>query len=438
MAVVATFEVPRPFYDRIFSSVAGVFSIAFVGLKILVASAGAFVALNAALFVINAGRVPLFAHVNGQNIGFETTQQAKSRLAHSYESRNLQLRIGGDTHTMNAQASGVQLDLDASITQTQVQNGWQRLPLFNIFSNLLVNYEPHYNIDHTKLKQSLSNIVSINTQMVTDQIANKIRYDNSLDVNLPTLATEIQATKATDKFDLASVVPVTSAEGLQKLVESFASSQGVPFKVSVIEISGKQRTAAFGQNDSMKTASTYKLFAAYSALKGIERGQYSFGTQTGQGTLDYCLQQMILVSDNNCGEAVGGLIGWTALTNQAHAAGFTSTILNDATPDGNLRSTASDEANFLKKLQNGQLLAVDHTKYLLDLMKRQIFRSGIPAGSRGAAVADKIGTLLTGVTDDAGIVYGPKSTYVIVVMSGASNFNSINALSAQVYDYLNR
>lgn len=69
-------------------------------------------------------------------------------------------------------------------------------------------------------------------------------------------------------------------------------------------------------------------------------------------------------------------------------------------------------------------------------MKRQIYRSGIPAGSHGAAVADKVG-FLDGYLHDAGIVYSPKATYALVIMSSGSSWSNISDLADAVYEFMN-
>ena len=62
------------------------------------------------------------------------------------------------------------------------------------------------------------------------------------------------------------------------------------------------------------------------------------------------------------------------------------------------------------------------TDRLLGLMKRQKYRDGIPAGT-GLPVADKVG-FVDDVIHDAGIVYSPKGTYVLVIMT-TSNWSGI-------------
>ncbi len=111
-----------------------------------------------------------------------------------------------------------------------------------------------------------------------------------------------------------------------------------------------------------------------------------------------------------------------------HAAGLSNaTSLN--TSQGFV-ATADDEALFLTKLQTGQLLNPDSTARLLNVMGRQVYRSGIPAGT-SVAVADKVG-FLNGLLHDAAIVYAPSGTYVLVIMSNGSSWGQIADAARQI------
>jgi beta-lactamase class A len=159
-------------------------------------------------------------------------------------------------------------------------------------------------------------------------------------------------------------------------------------------------------------------------------------SQTSAGSLDSCLQKTILVSDNNCAQAIIDLIGWNETQNQVKAAGFSSTNVNNS-GGGYMSSTAADLASLLKGLYDGSLLNTSSTDYLLNLMKQQVYRSGIPAGSPNAVVADKVG-FLDSWNHDAAIVYAPNSTYVLVILTTNSSFSQIKALSNQIYNLYNQ
>jgi beta-lactamase class A len=82
------------------------------------------------------------------------------------------------------------------------------------------------------------------------------------------------------------------------------------------------------------------------------------------------------------------------------------------------------------------LLNTSNTDLLLRLMKTQQWRERIPAGvPSGIAVADKPGWL-NDVQNDAAIVYGPKSTYTLVIMTNGASTSPLADLSRQIYTYL--
>ena len=173
-------------------------------------------------------------------------------------------------------------------------------------------------------------------------------------------------------------------------------------------------------------ASTYKMYVAWAVLKRIEAGQMSWSDPASGGqTVSQCFDVMVVNSDNTCGEWLGAKIGWTNLNNMLKGIGLTCTNLSSA-----WLSCANDEALFLQKLESGQLMSEPSRARLIDAMKRQIFRKGIPAGV-SAAVADKVG-FLDGNLHDAAIVYAPKGVYVLVVMSKDGSWSDIADVARKI------
>jgi beta-lactamase class A len=183
------------------------------------------------------------------------------------------------------------------------------------------------------------------------------------------------------------------------------------YGISMIKIDGP--SVNVNGTKQFESASTYKLYVAYSVLKAIENGQMSWSDNVAGRTAEKCLEDMIVVSDNDCPVAFKTKLGgWSVIENQAHAIGISSrTSLTGPT----LLTTANDLSFFLYRLQKGALLNSSDTDRLLGLMKRQKYRDGIPAGT-GLPVADKVG-FVDDVIHDAGIVYSPKGTYVLVIMT---------------------
>lgn len=217
--------------------------------------------------------------------------------------------------------------------------------------------------------------------------------------------------------------------GLQALLNDIVADKG-DYGISVRMLDGTVTSAAGTKR--YHPASTYKMYVAYSLLKRIASGEIRWEDDaTGGKNISQCFDVMIINSDNTCAEWLGDKIGWSNINNEVHAIGLSNT----STIRGGMYSTADDETLFLTKLQNGTILAQTERDRLLDVMKRQVYRSGIPAGV-GVTVADKVG-FLDGKLHDAAIVYG-KQTYTLTIMSYGSSWAQIADAARQINAQLAR
>lgn len=215
--------------------------------------------------------------------------------------------------------------------------------------------------------------------------------------------------------------------GMNALITQFAQSHPGTFGISFAELDGQHRHAAYRETEIFRTASTYKLFVAYGTLKRVEAGQWHWTDQIQGGRdLAKCLDDMIVKSDNPCGEVLLEKIGYTTLTNELRAIGLSKSSFTNEYP----KTTAGDLTTFVGALQSGQLLNPDSTNRLLSLMKRNIYRQGIPAGASGT-VANKVG-FLDGLLHDAAIVYSPSGTYVLSIMTDGSSWATIAELTRKI------
>lgn len=187
------------------------------------------------------------------------------------------------------------------------------------------------------------------------------------------------------------------------------------------------------------SASTYKLFVAYSMLRAVESGTAGWSDRLNGMSLEACLQTMIIDSDNACPEAWNLKQGYSKVNSEVQAIGE---LQNTLIGYGNMRTSARDLATFLTKLYRGQLLEPASTEKLIALMKSQTGqRTGIPSGITDGTVADKPGwgvANLDGngmVNHDAAIVYSDKGDYVLVVLTAGSNFSNIAKIAARVDSY---
>ena len=210
-----------------------------------------------------------------------------------------------------------------------------------------------------------------------------------------------------------------STPGLQALLNDIAAEHS-DMAIALTEVDGQRRSVGANGEKQYHPASTYKLFVAYGVIKRIEAGQWKWDEQVNGTSVDECLTRMIVNSDNACAEAFADKMGgWGAVQTDVKSTGATGTNLNLAEPVG----TVKDQVNYLVKLQGNQLMKQENRDKLLVLMKRQQYRSGIPAGVN-YEVADKVG-FLSGYLHDSGLVYTPHGTYALSIYSKGGSWGNI-------------
>lgn len=216
--------------------------------------------------------------------------------------------------------------------------------------------------------------------------------------------------------------------GMVALMQNFADFHSGSYGITLVELSGKYRTAAYSGDKQFVTASTYKLFVAYSTLLRVENGSWKWSDKIeGDRDLTKCFDDMIVVSDNDCAKALELKIGFRELTNEAHAVGATSTSFMGT----NIVSTSNDISRLLSLLATGKILNKQSDRDIwINAMKRNIYRQGIPSGV-SYTVADKAGFLWE-LLHDAAIVYSPNGTYVLVVMTDGSSWGNIAGLTKEL------
>jgi beta-lactamase class A len=108
----------------------------------------------------------------------------------------------------------------------------------------------------------------------------------------------------------------------------------------------------------------------------------------------------------------------------------------------NNRVTAAGLCDALRLIEEGKAISPEASQAMLDILHRQRFRSGIPAGlPEDARVAHKTGEIST-VAHDAGIVYlDGRDAYVVVILTewepGVNGRQeTIARISRAVYEYM--
>ena len=241
----------------------------------------------------------------------------------------------------------------------------------------------------------------------------------SAEVSVTPIAAKVQYTRSYSNTD----------QGLSALLKHSSQERSGRIGISIIELSGQRRRASYNGDMQFTTASTYKLFVAYSTLKRTENGQISWSDQVAGGrNLEKCFDDMIVLSDNACAEALVKRITHSAIQADVRELGMKGTNFLDAE---SYKTTANDLAQFTAMLESRQLpISRTSQDKLIAAMRRNVYRQGIPAGSNGA-VADKVG-FLDGLLHDAAIVYSPRGTYALAIMTDGSSWADIATLTRKI------
>lgn len=164
---------------------------------------------------------------------------------------------------------------------------------------------------------------------------------------------------------------------------------GARYSVSVVDLSNAGTLVDIDSSQVFASASTYKLFVAHSMVTAVELGEMTWDSPLNGMTLQQCLTTMIVDSDNECPKAWlmrDNGTGYDKVTQQANALGAKNTTLHYL----DVRTTSADLALILTKLYRGEIWNDDDRDMVIGLMKRQQYRSGIPAGIGGnGTVADQ-------------------------------------------------
>lgn len=256
--------------------------------------------------------------------------------------------------------------------------------------------------------------------------------------------------------EAASITPSANTELAHIVTTSLEGSQGT--YAVVIKNLKTNESFSFNENVQFQSASLYKLWVMEDTFLHIKDGtlkeddvlskdvddlndEFAIATEEAEltdGTITFpvsqALTQMITISHNYAALLLSDKIGLPNVETLIHENGLTSSTVN-APP----RTSAHDIALFYEKLYKGQLIDKNYSDQMLDLLKEQTINDRIPAElPDGTVVAHKTGEL-DGYKHDAGIVYGPKGDYIIVMMSNTQDpqiaVQKMADLSKQVYDY---
>lgn len=205
-------------------------------------------------------------------------------------------------------------------------------------------------------------------------------------------------------------------------------SRQMDVHIAVRQITGGKWTASARANESIPSASTYKLYVAKWLLDQMDKGKTSWTDPMLDTTVSGCFDRMTIASTNPCALEWLRQVGRENMNNYVYGLGFsqgTSFTRPDAT-----HTTANDLLRFMTMLNDGSIISGAHRDRLLHSLNVHPYRYGVPTGSAGQ-VWDKVGFLWDYV-HDAAIVKHPKGTYIIVVMTKGQSYARIAEITREV------
>jgi beta-lactamase class A len=195
-------------------------------------------------------------------------------------------------------------------------------------------------------------------------------------------------------------------------------------------INGPTFDAKINADKEFESASIYKLFLVMPLFNQIaveHQKNIKVNIGGGQKPIATCVDLMLRLSNNECGEAIGNYLNWSKADKMLKTNGFTHTTFKET---NKLRTSAGDTASFLEQL-NGDMLNRTAKDTVMRSLREQRWRSGIPTGCPGCIVANKTGDI-DNVTHDAAIVQYKGGSYVLVIFSEGGNFKQISELTGQI------
>lgn len=217
-----------------------------------------------------------------------------------------------------------------------------------------------------------------------------------------------------------------SQVGLQAKLEQLARRYDV--RIVVKQLDGNHWQAAVRENESIPSASTYKLFVAAKLFDEMKQGRLGWDSPWLDTNVTGCFERMIVVSTNRCAEEFIRRFGRQQIEDYVRGYGISAgTNFQHSVA---IHTTAADLAKMVELIHSGKIVDSDNQRIMLDAMGRQKWRAGIPAGSKGR-VQDKVGFLWSYV-HDVGVVYHPQGTYILSVMTKNASYGVIAQITREI------
>ncbi len=215
-------------------------------------------------------------------------------------------------------------------------------------------------------------------------------------------------------------------EGLRTYVADAAERMNV--HIVIQQLDGEQWTASARADESIPSASTYKLFVAKWLFDQMDKGLIGWNDAMLGTTVSTCFDRMTIASTNPCAQSWLASAGRANVNQYVYDLGFSegTTFTHPVAT----HTTASDLQRMMLGIHDGSIIDGAHKDRLLHSLATHPYRYGIPTGSAGE-VWDKVGFLWDYVHDTA-IVKHPKGTYIMTIMTKGQSYATIASLTREI------
>ena len=256
-----------------------------------------------------------------------------------------------------------------------------------------------------------------------------------------------------ERFQPASIVQDT---GLEQIVRDSIGNQSSHFAV-VIKNLADDTGVSIDPGRVFYPASLYKTWVMLEAFHQREAGLLDFAERyvissyyeqyrLNDGELEPCsevtagqaLHVMMSVSDNVAANLMYDRVGYSNVNQTLRELGLAYSGLVQG---GDLLTTAGGTATLMEAIARGRAVSPAASEEMNALLESDVINDRLPALlPLGTRVAHKTGNW-SNATHDGGIVFSPRATYVIVVLTdygyAVDGGSRIARLSKAVYDYYN-
>lgn len=239
---------------------------------------------------------------------------------------------------------------------------------------------------------------------------------------------QINASLKPESADLAAApkLPTQDKQLAKKIAAKLATFPGSQQWSVYVQDIESDRSAAINADAGYEPASFYKLFLLAPLESKFPSDKWS--TRIQGKSLKSCVDLMLRLSDNACGQAIGNLINWSYADSFNESIGFSKTKFSDGRGG---TTTAREVGGLFVSLKRGEILTDKARRQVFDSLYGQKHTKGIPSGCTNCRVANKTGDV-NGFVHDGGVVTHGKDSYVLVIMSRGGSFDQIAELTRTI------